>query len=405
MFRKIKELINKWKYSKVLKKHTESETLFIDLGSTSIKCAYKGELISFKSSIRKVTDVNEITPATKNYIKVNDEYFIIGESEKSNEVCEYKVDRNYIDIMILYSLKVFREKGIQVSNNIKLNILLPFNEIQFKNKLEKRLNGLYKVDDEQVTLTVSKVFCEGECSSVFYKEHYRSKGNVVVINIGGKTTDTLLINSDGNREKIVSIDLGTQYLLSQITRYTKAPTSNVLNTWLVDGYKFTKEEQEHLGQAGKEFISNIWNDLYAGVIKIANYQNTEIICVGGGSNILKECIQEAIPKGYKVKTLSSYENIYSDILGAMLLSKESVTINNTPKEEIKEFIEEVALDLDVPEVIVAATTEKKTKYQIFCELFESGLSSDEIMARTNMAKQTFKNYKCKYTKELKLVEV
>ena len=76
----------------------------------------------------------------------------------------------------------------------------------------------------------------------------------------------------------------------------------------------------------------------------------------------------------------------------MLLSNESVTINNTPKEETKEFIEEVALDLDVPEVIVAATTEKKTKYQIFCELFESGLSSDEIMARTNMAKQTFKNY-------------
>ena len=48
------------------------------------------------------------------------------------------------------------------------------------------------------------------------------------------------------------------------------------------------------------------------------------------------------------------------------------------------------------------TTEKKTKYQIFCELFESGLSSDEIMARTNMAKQTYKNYKCRYTKELKL---
>lgn len=402
MFKKIRELINKWKYSKVLKKHTESETLFIDLGSTSIKCAFKGELISFKSSIRKVLDVNEITPATKNYIKVNNEYFIIGEAEKSNESAEYKVDRKHIDIMILYGLKVFKEKGIKVSDNSKLNILLPFNEIQFKSKLENRINGLYKVDDEQVTLTVNKVFCEGECSSVFYKEHYKDKGNVIVINVGGKTTDVNSTNANGHREKIVSIDLGTQYLLSQVVRFTKAPTSNILSQWLVDGYKLTKEEKEHLGQAGKEFISNIWNDLYSGVIKAANPQNTTILAVGGGANLLKDTIEEAIPKGYKVKTLSSYENIYSDILGAMILEKESVTINNKPKEEIKEFIEEVALDLDVPEVIVAATTEKKTKYQMFVELFEAGLTNEEIMEKTDMAKQTLKNYKTKYNKELKL---
>lgn len=396
MFRKIKELINKWKYNKVLKKHTESEIIFIDLGSTSIKCAFKGELISFKSSIRKVLDVNEITPATKNYIKVNNEYFIVGEAEKSNESAEYKVDRNYLDIMILYGLKVFKEKGIKVSDNLKLNILLPFNEIQFKSKLENRINGLYKVDDEQVTLTVNKVFCEGECSSVFYKEHYKAKGNVIVINIGGKTTDINSINSDGNREKIVSIDLGTQYLLSQITRYTKAPTSNILSQWLVDGYKFTKEEMQHLGQAGKEFISNIWNDLYSGVIKAANPQNTTILIVGGGANLLKDSIEETIPKDYKVKTLSNYENLYSDLLGSMILSNETINIsNNEPKEEVREIIQEVSLDIEVPEVT-------KTKYEMFCELYAAGKSTDEIMQITNMAKQTLKNYKTKYNKELKL---
>lgn len=393
MFRRIREALNNRKYKKILKQVNIDDTVYVDLGSTSIKMAYNGELITFKSSIREVRDIHEITPAMKNYIEVNNKYYIIGEAEKSNEVCDYKVDRKYIDIIILYGLKVFKYKGIKVSNNLKINILLPFDEIQFKSRLEKRINSLYKVESGQVTLTVNKIFLEGESSSVFYREHYKAKGNIIVANVGGKTTDIHLINSDGYSEKTISIDLGTQYLLSQLVRYTKAPTSNILSQWLADGYKFTKEEKEHVREVGKDFISNIWNDVYSGVIKIANPQNTTILIVGGGANILKDSIKESLPNSYKVKTLSNYENIYADLLGAVILDGDNINI----PIEIDKKVDEVESIKKVSSK--KGTVKKKGKYEDFVLLKKKGMEQQDILDKLGIALQTYRNMQCKYNKE------
>lgn len=77
----------------------------------------------------------------------------------------------------------------------------------------------------------------------------------------------------------------------------------------------------------------------------------------------------------------------------MILSNETYKFENelAPNDTIAK---EIALDEEVKE--------RKSMYQQFVELYEAGLSAEEIMDKTKMAKQTFKNYKSRYNKELKL---
>lgn len=392
MIRKIKELINKWKHQRVIKNNNDIDILYVDLGSTSVKMCYQNELIQFKASIREITNTILITPAMSNWISVNNKYYIIGEANKSNEVCFYKYERKYLEVLILYGVKLLRSKGVVIGDDIKVNILVPFTELKYIKALEDKINGLYQTDIGEIILTLNKPYVEGESSGVFFKEHYKVAGNLIVCNIGGKTSDITIINSNNSIEKIMSINMGVQALLSEIVKYTSAPSSNILSNWLQDNYKFSKEEEIHLKEVNKDFINNIYNDLIVNAIKLTNPQNTTILFTGGGSLILKNEIQELL-KDYKVKVLNQYESVYSDILGAMILSKESIKLKSEsiPNETIAK---EIALDEEIKE--------RKSMYQQFVELFEAGLSAEEIMDRTKMAKQTFKNYKSRYNKELKL---
>ena len=90
----------------------------------------------------------------------------------------------------------------------------------------------------------------------------------------------------------------------------------------------------------------------------------------------------------------------------MILSNEAAKFANETHKFENELVsndtngtveKEIALDEEVKE--------KKSMYKQFIELYEAGLSSEEIMAKTNMAKQTFKNCKSRYNKELKTAQV
>lgn len=405
MIKWLRGILNNRKYKKILKRNKQQDTIYVDLGSTSIKMCFQNELINFKASIRKANNENEITPAMKNFIKVGNDYYIIGEANKSNEIASYKAERDNIDILILYGIKLLKSKGIKLKSTLKINILVPFTELKFKDILSKKINGVYKLEGKEITLVVNKLFVEGESSAIYFKEKYKVEGNLIVCNIGGKTSDINIINSNDNIEKTMSVNMGVQALLSEIVRYTKAPSSNILSTWLSDGYKFTKEEMDHIKKVNREFINNIYNDLIANSIKLVNPNNTKILFTGGGSLILKDSIIEEL-KEYKIKILNKYESIFSDLLGAMILSNETLNIENidnnkfTDTKQIEEKEESEIQEIKENKIVNLSNC-RKTKYELFVELFEAGFSSQEIMEKTNMAKQTLKNYKSKYTKELR----
>lgn len=393
---KIKTVVDRIKYKKAMRNINpkDSNTVYVDLGSSTVKMGYKGELISFRSSTRKVTDINEVS-ISENYICVNNEWYAVGENIPTGNY-EYKYQKPSKEL-ILYGLMLLSKK-VDIDNNIKISILLPFNELKYKSKFNV-INGKYTVkntkgEEVNVTLTLSnKVSIEGECSKYFIEKTYKISGvNTVVVNIGNKTTDITVYNSSNNRESISSINIGGNYLLSKMLRFTKAPTSSILNTWLTDGYKFTRDEEVNIAEVKKEFIELIWNDVYNSAINTSNPQNTICYVVGGASNLIGKEIIGCITNGVNVRTLSNTENIYSDILGAMLINEDF----NITTPEVNEVSEDIS-DIDVNHIKVDT---KISNFQRYIELVSKGYDTNEICMIMNMKKQTIFNYKSRYKKQL-----
>ena len=385
---KIEKMVRNFKYKNMMKKlDSDNNKVFLDLGSTSVKMIYKGQLIKFKSSIRQVTDMNEISVAQKNVITVNKNTFVVGEAFKSNGTTDYKYQKSNIPELIFYGLKLITSNGIKVDDNLQVNILLPYNELKYKELMSKKINGLYEVEGKQMSITVKDYFIEGECSSEYYKRNYKDNNNICVANIGGKTTDIISINTYGAREKLVSINTGVNSLMGDLVRFTKAKNSSILMSWLDNGYSFNKSEEENVSEVKKAFAESIWTDLYQ-VVSLTNPDKTTILLTGGGSILTKDEFKEIIPRGYKVKTMNDTENIFSDLLGMVALSNEGNVI--IPEDKVEDKVE-----------VKVKVKKRKTKYDDFKLLFEEGKTKEEICSVLEIANQTYANYKTKYNKEVK----
>ena len=386
---KIENVLRKFKYKKFKKVNSSNDIVFVDLGASSIKMSYKGELITFRSSIRKVYDKNEIT-IQKNAINVNGEWFIVGESNLSTGNYLYKYEKEYLEVLILFGLSMIKDKVRSISNDLKVNILLPYNQIHTKKQLSNKIDGIYEVRNNlhefDLALTLNKVFVEGEASKVYFEKNYNTVGNTCVVNIGYSTTDIALYNTLNCREQITSINIGTNNLLSQYLKYTQAPTSSILNTWLNDGYNFTKEEHKNISVVNEDYIKTLWNDIYNGVIKLSNPNNTNIVFCGGGALLLLDEFKQSIPREYNIKVLNDIECIYSDLLGMILLSNEKVSVENY----------EYDYEPEPPR------KNKVSNFEKFIELKEQGYTNEEIIRITNLAPQTIRNYQSKLNKLNKL---
>lgn len=79
---RIQSIRNKVKYNKVKRNiNNTNYTVYVDLGESNIKMSYRGERITFRSSIRKVLVEYEIT-IQKNAIRCNGCWYIVGESNQ-----------------------------------------------------------------------------------------------------------------------------------------------------------------------------------------------------------------------------------------------------------------------------------------------------------------------------------
>lgn len=135
--------------------------------------------------------------------------------------------------------------------------------------------------------------------------------------------------------------MGTNAIMSEVVGHTQAPTSSILNSWLVDGYKFTKDEQSHVSSVTSRFLSMIKSDLESTVFKIANPQNLVIVWCGGGSQLVHSEIDKVF-KGCSCKVLDVEDAIYTDLKGIIELHK-PVTDEERPltKEEREQKIIEL----------------------------------------------------------------
>lgn len=361
----IKKLFNK-QQSQVIT-HL-SDVVYVDLGASSIKMSYKGKFVTFRSSVRVASD-EEVT-FQENKILVDDKWYIIGESATptGNYKCKYQKDN--LHVLVLYGLQLLEFK----EDEARLHVLLPYNELGTNKELSLKLTKTYQLHDIKVKLQVAHVYVEGESSKHYISQKLKLKGkNVCVVNVGYSTTDIALFSSQGYREKMLSLSMGTNAILSEVVSHTQAPTSSILNSWLVDGYKFTKDEQSHVSSVTSRFLSMIKSDLESTVFKVANPQNLVIVWCGGGSQLVHSEMDKVF-KGYSCKVLDVEDSIYTDLKGMI-------------------EVHSPATDEEQP-------LTKEQREQKIIELKAQGYKNGEIAKRLGCSESTVNNFMTKYNKSV-----
>lgn len=359
---KIKQLFKQ----KQAHEQVSSDAVYVDLGASSIKMSYKGKFITFRSSVRQATD-EEVT-FQDNKIQVDGKWYIIGESSTPTGNYKFKYMKDNLHVLVLYGLKLLEFE----QDEAQLHILLPYTELHTTKELNAKLCSTYQLHDVKVKLHVAKVYVEGESSKHYISQKLKLKGkNVCVVNIGYSTTDIALFSSNGYREKMVSLSMGTNAIMSEVVSHTQAPTSSILNSWLVDGYRFTKDEQSHVSHVTSRFLSMIKNDLESTVFKVANPQNLVIIWCGGGSQLVQSEIDKVF-KGYSCKVLDVEDSIYTDLKGMIELHHPA-----TDEEKV---------------------LTKEEREQKIIELKSQGHKNSEIAKMLRCSESTVNNFMTKWNK-------
>ncbi len=351
-----------------------SDELFLDMGSSSVKVGYKGHYYTFKSSIRPCDEI-EVT-FQQNAIQVNGQWYIVGESATKTAYTQFKYQKDYLEVLMLFALiQISNVYNIDFDTSLGVNMLLPYGEMNTIHYLRQKVDGVYQVktnylNTTDINLKLNQVVVEGESSSHYLSNKYmKEKTNTCVINIGYGTTDVLVTNSHGHREKLVSLKIGVQYLLSEICQHTNAPTSNILSSWLNDGYQFKDEELKVKTRVCREFLQMLQGELNNTVFRTVNPQRLNICFCGGGALLIGGKLIKESFKSMKVITPTDEDCVYSDLKGMELIMIND--LKNLPK------------DIRESKII---------------ELKQKGMKHSEIAEVLGIGESTVANYMVKYNK-------
>ena len=363
----------------------------IDLGASSVKYFIEGQLGSFISSVREIENDVEIVDQ-ENYIKVNNKWYAVGEIKTPVSESVRKCEKEYIDIMVLYSLI----KSKTPSGQHCLNMLLPYNQIQDKIKLQDRIQGQYTIqtstgEEYKYTLYVPNVKIEGQMSYHYAKQLLGIKDNkcTVVVNIGFSTTDIAVFRGQ-EQDEPATIQTGTNLLMNQYKHKLDCPNTSVLSYCLMNGDKFTKEEEKDNIRSIQPVLRGLINDINA-VLRFVPQSSDVVIC-GGGAITYGDIIAPKL-KCKNVQVLRGDKAIYTDLLGLALHCGNS-TVQEIKTDECTEY-EEAVLDTIQEDVQEKETVQNdlNTIMLKIRERNEHGDSITQLCKEFNVSRSSFYNWK------------
>lgn len=301
----------------------------IDIGASSVKYFVNGATNSFISSVRVVENDCEIVDQ-KNVIKVNGVWYAVGESKTpvSSEI--RKAFKEHLEVMFVYCLV----KENLSSGSYNINTLLPYNQLKDRTQLLKRVNATYKVESSQgqkftYDINVSTIKCEGQMSYYYLKN--TKDISTVIVNVGFSTTDISVFKGE-EQEEPITLQTGTNIILSQYKNKLDAPNVSVLSYRLLCGDTFTKEEEIENLRSANVCISGLVNDI-RNVLRFVPTRSRVIIC-GGGSILYGGLIKDKLKGNFKnVDVLTEDITMYTDVLGlSIFCAKHSTQLNFKPLE-------------------------------------------------------------------------
>ncbi|MGL5440779.1 MAG: ParM/StbA family protein [Filifactoraceae bacterium] len=368
MFKFIKNIFKR-NDNKIDVKKIKSNMVCVDPGASSYKMiGPDGTCINFRSSVRKINNPDEVT-IQKSCIKVNGEYYSVGETTTQTSKELLKHQKEYYQVLILYGLTLLGVK----SGDVRINMLLPFPQLRYKNIFKKTLERNWDVkliNSSKLTYNIKcdGFYSEGEMSKYHIDNIAPSDKDTIVCNIGYSTLDWAVFDDKNNRMgKPRSIGIGMRNLYFEHSCVLGLSDITMLSTWYNKGHKPNNEDLKLLEEENRIFVENFMNNIYIGLLSKCCPTGTRLVLCGGGGLMLHKEIRQFVRSDrlisqYEVDILSKKDCLYTDVLGMrsyILDNVNEMTIEDVKLNEDSQIIEndiineetQMSIENDIDDII------------------------------------------------------
>ncbi|WP_244832983.1 ParM/StbA family protein [Clostridium sp. BJN0001] len=280
----------------------------LDLGNNNVKGMNdKGNIINFRSNLSKGY---EAYPDGFNYVLLNGEYTFFEKGFFSKEYI--KTQKDYKAQLLYAMAKLYDDIDIETN----LTLLLPISEMKHKSVYEEQLkNKQFKFTvkankRKEVNISIKDVFVVPEgYSSYFILSDKEKESNVLIIDIGGRTTNVVAMDYG----KAQTLDT---YKIGILDFYEKLKVLNSDKMYkLEDIEKAIKREDIKVTYKDlAAFMNDIINEISVSV----NINQYTVRFTGGGSLVLKDVIQKDLPE----QCVMLDDPLYTNVKGAFMVSKQ-----------------------------------------------------------------------------------
>lgn len=280
----------------------------LDLGNNNIKgLTDTTGPVTFRSNLSKDY---EAYPDGFSYVLIDGQYTYFEKGTFSKEYI--KTNKDY-KAQLLYGIARLTDKE---HVEINLALLLPISEMEHKAKYENELkNRQFKfvvktTKRRDMILNIKDVFVVPEgYASYFVLEDDEKAGNVLVIDIGGRTTN------------VVAMDYGKPQLLDTykigiLDFYNKLKVLNADKQYKLEDIE--KAIQRGDIKVSQKDLAGFMNDVINEISLSVNINQYSVKFTGGGSLVLKDIITNVLPKQCTVLD----NPLYTNVNGALIVSKQ-----------------------------------------------------------------------------------
>ena len=270
--------------------------LGIDIGNYAVKTSTG---IVFES---KVTTVGEYgTNAPK--LTLDGKTFFLGEGEEEINAKKFEKE-NYIPLLLGAICQSTEEDSVDLALGLPIKQYSQFKQTVIDKLQDKEFNITFGTTKRNIYINSVKVFPEGVTGYLYFGKDIQDKigsRDVVIVDIGGKTTDIALIK-ENRATKPHSMDIGTINIYDVISKSIEKDERfqgevtvdrDKVQDYINKGFYFKGEKQDISSNIGtsKKLFKQIYNEL-----KLNYPISTEaVVVMGGGAKLLGNAFKQNIP--------------------------------------------------------------------------------------------------------------
>lgn len=288
------------------------ETIGVDLGNCNIKTS-KGIIVP-----SLITKGENYLISTGYQITFNNEVFIIGEGDYDTNLD--KIQKENLLPMLTLALGLSTKEQV-----IRIVLGLPIN--QYRSKKDKMLEVIednkilnFRLNGEERTIYIEDAAIFPEGVATYYSLDIEKRKalvdkDLIVLDIGGRTTDIALLKAGKKRSvaKSISLDVGMINIYNDLINEINSQYTLALN--IEDAENIIKNGLEVDGERKDTgFIKNIIRNNIERVFKELNIsypvRTSPILVTGGGGRSFFKSIKKRYPSAVLVE-----DNLFSNAIG------------------------------------------------------------------------------------------